>query len=108
MHTYSSVCMHIFPQKNSSYFLSITSKLIPRNSYQMHNNSRRIIEEHEKRQVELKGDVDQLKGKVDQILEALLVMARKDDDHQATAVTENVFPPLGSIISPQLTQTTTT
>ncbi|CAL5199372.1 unnamed protein product [Lathyrus oleraceus] len=60
----------------------------------------------EKNHIALRGDVDSMKNQVDQLVEAMIVLEKKEDNIQQTTVVENVIPtPVNGPTKPQLVQT---
>jgi hypothetical protein len=56
--------------------------------------------------IALRGDVDSMKNQVDQLVEAMTALAKRDDNIQQTAVLENVVPPpVNNLTQPWPTQT---
>ncbi|XP_050908690.1 uncharacterized protein LOC127122394 [Lathyrus oleraceus] len=56
--------------------------------------------------IALRGDIDSMKNQVDQLVEAMIVLAKKEDNIQQTAIVENVMlATVNSLTQPQLVQT---
>ncbi|XP_050889700.1 uncharacterized protein LOC127094987 [Lathyrus oleraceus] len=56
--------------------------------------------------IALRGDVDSMKNQLDQLVEAMIVLAKKEDNIQQTAVVENVMlATINGLTQPQLVQT---
>ncbi|XP_050876007.1 uncharacterized protein LOC127079668 [Lathyrus oleraceus] len=56
--------------------------------------------------IALRGDVDSMKNQLDQLMEAMIVLAKKEDNIQQTAVVENVMLAIvNGLTQPQLVQT---
>lgn len=47
----------------------------------------------EKSHVALRGDVNSIKNQIDKIVEAMIILAKREDNIQWTAVIEDVIPP---------------
>ncbi|CAL5207234.1 unnamed protein product [Lathyrus oleraceus] len=60
----------------------------------------------EQSHIALRGDVDSIKNQIDQLLEAMIVLAKKENNIQQTAVVENVMlATVNDFTQPQLVQT---
>ena len=60
----------------------------------------------EQSHIALRGDVDSMKNQLDQLVEAMIVLAKKEDNIQQTAVVENVMlATVNGLTQPQLVQT---
>lgn len=59
------------------------------------------MDQLEQNQTALREDVDEMRGKLDQLLEAMLVMAKKEENSQAAVNAEKVAPPFGSTSNSQ-------
>ncbi|XP_050893356.1 uncharacterized protein LOC127099608 [Lathyrus oleraceus] len=60
----------------------------------------------EQSHIALRGDVDSMKNQLDQLVEAMIVLAKREDNIQQTAVIENVIPaPVNGPTQPQLVRT---
>ncbi|CAL5203271.1 unnamed protein product [Lathyrus oleraceus] len=60
----------------------------------------------EQSHIELRGDVDSIKNQIDQLVEAMIALEKREDNIQQTAVVENVIPaPVNGPTQPQLVRT---
>ena len=60
----------------------------------------------EQSHIALKGDVDSMKNQIDQLVEAMMALAKREDNIQQAAVIENVIlAPVNDPIQPQHVQT---
>ncbi|XP_050916735.1 uncharacterized protein LOC127131890 [Lathyrus oleraceus] len=60
----------------------------------------------EQNHIALRGDVDSMKKQIDRLMEAMIDLAKREDNIQQTAVVENVvLAPVNSLTQPQLAQT---
>ncbi|CAL5204583.1 unnamed protein product [Lathyrus oleraceus] len=60
----------------------------------------------EQSHIALRGDVDSMKNQLDQLVEAMIVLAKKEDNIQQTTVVENVMlATVNGLTQPQLVQT---
>ncbi|XP_050896634.1 uncharacterized protein LOC127103415 [Lathyrus oleraceus] len=60
----------------------------------------------EQSHITLRGDVDSMKNQIDQLVEAMIALEKREDNIQRTAVIENVIPPIvNDLTQPQLVQT---
>jgi hypothetical protein len=48
----------------------------------------------EQNHIALRGDVDSMKNQIDQLVEAMIALEKREDNIQQTAVVENVIPAL--------------
>ncbi|XP_050897650.1 uncharacterized protein LOC127104509 [Lathyrus oleraceus] len=60
----------------------------------------------EQSHIALRGDVDSMKNQIDQLVEAMIALEKREDNTQQTAVVENVIPaPVNGPTQPQLVRT---
>ncbi|CAL5193441.1 unnamed protein product [Lathyrus oleraceus] len=60
----------------------------------------------EQSHIALRGDVDSMKNQLDQLVEAMIILAKKEDNIQQTALVENVMlATVKGLTQPQLVQT---
>ncbi|CAL5182995.1 unnamed protein product [Lathyrus oleraceus] len=60
----------------------------------------------EQSHIALRGDVNSMKNQIDQLVEAMIVLAKKEDNIQQTAVVENIMlTTVNGLTQPQLVQT---
>jgi hypothetical protein len=56
--------------------------------------------------IALRGDVDSMKNQIDQLVEAMIALAKREDNIQQTVVVENVIlAPINDLTQPQLVRT---
>ncbi|XP_050876852.1 uncharacterized protein LOC127080578 [Lathyrus oleraceus] len=59
----------------------------------------------EQNHIALRGDVDSMKNQIDQLVEAMIALAKREDNIQQTSVVENVvLAPVNGLTQPQLVQ----
>lgn len=73
--------------------------------YETHINYQRMMDQVEAKQAYMREEMDVMKGKMDQLLEAMMVMVRKEDNPQIIIDAKNIASQLGfaSLCIPEVT-----
>lgn len=87
--------MHLnafYKQKLISSLPSLKIKLIPQHRYAAYTDTRREMDQIEQNQAAMREEIDTIKSKVDQTIETMLALARREDELRNTTMAGNDVP----------------